>query len=62
MGEKLVVSVSCGVLVPTVPNYVRLIGSSAAIDVGELTDDALREVGKRWTEALLERAAKRRKP
>lgn len=45
--------------VPQVPNFIKLAnGSSLAVQ--HFTDDGLREIGRLWTERLIERAAQQR--
>lgn len=61
MGKKIKVMVD--VEIPTPPNFLRLSDfedESATIDVADITDEALREIAAKWTEALLENAASRR--
>lgn len=52
--------------VPRLPNYVRvkgirLDGELGLVDVAHLTPSIIRDLGKRWTEALLAHADKRQK-
>ncbi len=46
--------------VPRVPNFIRTRFEDGYVAIERLTDDELREVGKEWTEALIEHAKKRR--
>ena len=64
MGERISVHVQSEllVLVPRPPNFLRY-GQEAGLmmDVADLPDGILRQVGEAWTQQLIERAAKRRK-
>ena len=49
---------------PSLPNYLSIESSytnNANIDVKDLSDDDLKNLGKEWTEALLKHARERRK-
>ena len=48
--------------VPSLPNFVRMDYRAASLmmPIENLTDGELRELGQRWTEALVAHAAKRR--
>jgi hypothetical protein len=53
------------VSLPRVPNFLMLEGCAtpdAKISIGSLSDDELREIGRLWTEALIQRAAEMRIP
>jgi hypothetical protein len=50
---------------PTLPNYLRtasikLPTEKGAVDVSELTEAELRQLGAEWTEALIKHADERR--
>lgn len=51
------------VALPRLPNFVRVngLGIDNVVDVAVLTDSVIRKLGKRWTQAMLVHAAKRRK-
>ena len=46
------------VKIPMVPNYIT--AGTQQLDVKDFSDEQLREIGKLWTERLVEHAAKRR--
>ena len=48
-------------LVPQLPNFIRVKDSSQAIPISALTDDQIYELGNEWTQAILEKARKARK-
>jgi hypothetical protein len=65
-GEYPGVTVLVKVKTPAAPDYLRIADShgrtdSTLVNVGDLTDDELKEVGKAWTAQLLENAHKARK-
>jgi hypothetical protein len=55
---------SIGLKVPSLPNFIAADGfseDSARVDVADLDDPTLRELGAEWTDALVKHAAARRK-
>jgi hypothetical protein len=63
MAERRRLKVQADIQLPTLPNYVRLVGLSdaaAGLDVADLTDASLMEIGAAWSRALLEHAKNRR--
>lgn len=50
--------------IPSVPNFitVRVLGQEVKVGVEDLTEEELRECGRKWTEALVEHARKKREP
>lgn len=46
-------------VLPTLPNFIRT-PIDECIDVGELTEDQIREVGAMWTDALVRKSRERR--
>jgi hypothetical protein len=44
---------------PVLPNFLRS-PQGQTIDVADCTDDGLRELGQKWTDALIEHAGRRR--
>lgn len=60
MAEKVTVSVTTKrtLLLPTLPNFIRD-EQDAIIPVEDLTQDQLRELGQKWTEALMRKARDR---
>ena len=47
------------VKVPSVPNFI-LTEDGRSIDIKDLPDSTIREIGRRWTDKLLDHAWKRR--
>ncbi len=64
MGRERTISVVAEVRIPRVPNYLLfgdpLDKESGKIDVADVTDASLHEIGRIWTEELIANAAKRR--
>lgn len=60
MAEKVTVTVKTErtLLLPTLPNFIRD-ERDAAIPVEDLTQDQLREIGQKWTDALMRKARDR---
>lgn len=59
---QVTVKTSRKLYMPTVPNFVRsprADGIDDSIDVGDLSEDQLREIGARWTEALVRKGRER---
>lgn len=56
---RITVKTERTVLLPTLPNFLRTPGDQA-VDVGELTEEQIREVGAKWTEALVRKSRDRR--
>ena len=49
-------------MLPMLPNYLRYVGAeSNSLDVAHMTDGLLKEIGKRWTEALIAHAHDRKR-
>lgn len=48
------------VQVPGVPNYLKL-SDDQVVPLYAVTDDGLREIGKQWTEKLIERSHQMKK-
>jgi hypothetical protein len=46
-------------LLPTLPNYLRT-PIDEAVDVGDLSEEQIREIGAKWTEALARKSRDRR--
>jgi hypothetical protein len=46
-------------LLPTLPNFLRT-PADEAVDVGDLTEDQIREVGAKWIDALVRKSRDRR--
>ena len=46
-------------LLPTLPNFLRT-PDGQAMDVGDMPEDQIREVGAKWTDALVRKARERR--
>lgn len=61
MSEPIKVSTSIVLELPTLPNFIKVAGERDVImDVKNLSDEALRDIGSAWTEQLVIHAAKRR--
>lgn len=62
MAEKMKVTITVKaertLLLPTLPNFIRD-ERDAVIPVEDLTQDQLREIGQKWTEALMQKARDR---
>lgn len=52
--------VKADVILPSLPNFIRLTGGGQSMCISDLTDEGLRELGKQWTEELVKKAQKRR--
>lgn len=50
------------VQIPSLPNFITVLvlGHEVKVGVEELTEEELRECGRKWTEALVEHARKKR--
>lgn len=46
---------------PRLPNFLRVEGMEGTVDVAELDDETIMELGKEWTMSLIQHAANRRK-
>lgn len=56
-----IIKVQAEVIIPRVPSFLRIANAGeATIDVADIPTDALRAIGKEWTEALVEHARRRR--
>lgn len=53
------ITVTATVTLPRPPNFLRY-GDEQSIDVADITDESLQQIGEAWTKALLEHAEKRR--
>lgn len=49
------------VKLPSLPNYLRFEQGEDSIDIADLPDATLQEIGKAWTVALVEMAEERRR-
>jgi hypothetical protein len=59
--ELQFISIKAKVKVPMVPNFIRTESVMySSVDVADCTDAELEELGKAWTNALIENAKKRR--
>lgn len=45
---------------PTVPNCIRIQDGDGTLPLQELSDETLRQLGRRWTEELIGKARARR--
>jgi hypothetical protein len=57
MAEKVTVTVKTTrtLVLPTLPNFIRT-ESDESLDIASLTEEQLREIGAKWTEALVRKA------
>ena len=55
MKTKITVKTEMEVLLPSLPNFVRTPHKDVAIPIEDLTEAQLRELGKQWTEALVDK-------
>lgn len=46
---------------PGPPNYITSVDGKLTLDVADLSDEVLRDIGEQWAEALVEHATRRRK-
>lgn len=53
------ISVTISIELPQVPNYLRT-GDGKPVPLSAATEEALRELGESWTEALVMRARQQR--
>ena len=56
MSEHEIINVRAIVKVPRVPNFLILEDESQKLPVSAFDEDALRQLGAEWTEALVKRA------
>jgi hypothetical protein len=49
------IKVQAQIEIPRVPNFLKMQGGQT-IPVSAITEEGLREIGQRWTEALIARA------
>jgi len=61
MKTKIMVKTQMEIVLPMRPNFIRTPHKDVSVPVADLTDDQLREIGKEWTEALIQKARQRRK-
>ena len=55
------IQVTASIIVPRTPGFFRLEEQeSATIPIEDVSDDELREIGRLWTEELVEHAQQRR--
>lgn len=54
------ITVKAEVELPRVPNFFHFAGGAGTIDVADITDAGLRELGEGWTAELIENARQRR--
>lgn len=54
-----IINVTTEVQIPQVPNYLH--SAAGLLPIEDIAEDGLREIGKMWTEELIEHAKKRRK-
>ena len=60
MKTKLTVKTELEILLPTLPDFVRTANNDVCMLIDDLTDDQIRELGTYWTNALIDKARKKR--
>ena len=60
MKDEMDIEVHLKIKPPKTPNFIRT-GEDMSVAIGDLADDDLREIGRVWTESLIERAKEMRK-
>lgn len=61
MKTKIVVKTEMEILLPLLPNFVRTSHKDVAIPLADLTEEQVRDIGKQWTDALVEKFRKKRR-
>lgn len=56
---RITVKTERTLLLPTLPNFLRT-PNEQTVDVGELTEEQVREIGAKWTEELVRKSRARR--
>lgn len=54
------ITVKAEVELPRVPNFLRMSGADGTMDVADITDAGLQQIGEGWTAELIANARKRR--
>lgn len=57
---KITVKTPQVLILPMTPNFLRTADKDLPIDVADLTEEQLREIGAMWTKALIKKAVDRR--
>ena len=52
--------VKADIVLPIIPNFIRLTGGGQSMCISDFTDEGLRELGKQWTEQLIVKAQEKR--
>ena len=60
MKTKIMVETQMEVVLPSLPNFIRTPHKDVSVPIEDLTEDQLREIGKEWTEALIQKSRQRR--
>ncbi len=60
MKISILVHTEIEVVLPLVPSLIRTANKDVGIPIGDLSDAQLREIGDKWTTALIEKAQSRR--
>lgn len=61
MKAKLMVKTEMEIQLPTLPNFIRTPGADVGIPLADLTEDQVREIGRAWAEALVQKFQAKRK-
>jgi hypothetical protein len=56
---KITVKTERTLFLPLRPNFIRTLNDEA-VDIGDLTEEQLREIGRAWTEAMVRKGRDRR--
>lgn len=56
---SMTVTTTRTLLLPTLPNYLRTT-TDETLDVGDLTEQQVREIGAQWTDALIRKSRNRK--
>jgi len=58
---KLTVKTEIEVLLPMLPNFVKTTHKDVSLSIAELTNEQLKELGRKWTEALIIKADEKKR-
>jgi len=57
---KITVKTELEIILPTVPNFVRMANKDVVMPISKLTREQIKELGECWTQALLDKSAKKK--
>lgn len=59
--RTMTASVAVSLVLPSLPNFIRVAGKmDRSVDVADMDDKTLTDIGREWTDALIQHAKKRR--